>query len=172
MRFDLNTIKRGDHDKVDLNFVVNLDNIDYHGDVLKMIKPVSVMGSLYNVGTKTFLTCQLETELEVHCSRCLKPFVYQLRSNINVELIEEDEIINEDDIDDIISYNDNIIDFNEIIREQIIMNLPMKMICSEGCKGLCKNCGMDLNNEVCRCNIDHDDVDPRLAKLKELLQQD
>lgn len=173
MKFDLNTIKRGENDKIDLDFVVNLESIDYYGDVLNVIAPVSVLGSLYSIGKKIFLSCKLETDLEVHCGRCLKPFIYLLKTNIDVELTEEDEAMDEDDLDDIITYHDNMIDFDEIVKEQIISNIPMKTICNENCEGLCRVCGVDLNLEKCKCNTDDDEnIDPRLAKLKELLQQD
>ncbi|AKL95517.1 hypothetical protein CACET_c20700 [Clostridium aceticum] len=173
LKFDLNTIKRGEHEEVHLDFTVDLDNINYYGDVLKVISPIHVLGKVYSVGKKIFLSCNLETELQVHCGRCLKPFTYLLKTNIDVELVGQEKFKEEEDLDDTIVYNDNVIDFNEVIKEQIIMNLPMKVVCSENCKGLCKTCGEDLNIEQCQCNQENeDDIDPRLAKLKELLQQD
>ncbi|AOY77355.1 YceD family protein [Clostridium formicaceticum] len=173
LKFDLNTIKRGEHDKLNIDFTVDLDNINYYGDVLKVIRPIHVLGTIYSVGKKIFLSCNIETELEVHCGRCLKPFTHLLKNNIDVELVEEEKLEDNDDLEDIAIYRDNSIDFNEMIKEQIIMNLPMKVVCSEDCKGLCKTCGKDLNLEECKCNQDSEDnIDPRFAKLKELLQQD
>ncbi|SES66557.1 uncharacterized protein SAMN05660297_00154 [Natronincola peptidivorans] len=176
MKFDLNTLKREEHNKVTLDFHVNLDSINYYGDIFKVKKPVKVLGELYSVGEKIFLTCRLETELEVTCGRCLNFFLHSLKTSINVELVEEEILIQEDDSDDIIVCNDNILDFDKIIKEQITTSIPMRVLCNEACKGLCKTCGLDLNSESCQCNmknndIDHD-IDPRLAKLKELFQQD
>ncbi|SDK43719.1 YceD family protein [Natronincola ferrireducens] len=173
MKLDLYTVKIGDQDKLTFNFTVNHNPINYYGDVLKVIEPIEIIGTVYNVGNKIFLNCSIETDLEVNCGRCLKSFTYPLKTKMDVELIQEDEVQEEDYSDDIITYKDNTIDFSEIAKEQIITSIPMKVVCSKDCKGLCEACGTDLNIEPCRCNTNKDrDIDPRLAKLKELLQQD
>lgn len=173
MKFDLHTIKRGEHDKIDLNFTVDFDSIDYYGDILKIISPITVIGTIYNIGEQIFLTCSIHTELEVRCGRCLKIFTYPMETKMNVELVEEGKISEDNDADDIVVYEDNIIDFDAIIKEEILTDVPMKVLCDENCKGLCGVCGKDLNLESCQCNSKNDDnINPRLAKLKELLQQD
>lgn len=173
MKFDLSTIKRGKQDKVNLDFTVNFDDINYYGDILKFVAPITVLGEIYGIEKKIYLSCNINTELEVQCARCLKPFSYFLKTNLSAELLGDSEISEEDDLDDILVYSDNIIDFEGIIRDQIMTNVPMKALCNENCKGLCKKCGKDINLESCLCNLENDDsIDPRLAKLKELLQQD
>jgi uncharacterized protein len=63
-------------------------------------------------------------------------------------------------------YSGDMIDLDEILREQIILALPMYPRCVEECRGLCPVCGVDLNKETCDCQ--RDEVDPRLAVLKTL----
>ena len=58
----------------------------------------------------------------------------------------------------------DVIDLDEILREQIILALPMYPRCSPECRGLCPVCGIDLNQETCDCQ--RDEIDPRLAVLK------
>jgi uncharacterized protein len=58
------------------------------------------------------------------------------------------------------------IDLKELAREQILLNLPEQVVCSEACKGLCEKCGADRNTDECRCG--NDDIDPRWAALKGL----
>ena len=170
---DLNTIIGDEHGKIDLDFTVTLENMDHDKDIFRSITPISVVGSIYKVMEEMFLTCTLSAKLEVCCGRCLRPFNYPLRISVDAELIRHDNFVEDDDLDDIIVYEDNILDFNEIIREQIITSLPMKVLCDENCKGLCEFCGSDLNLKECKCNIDYDsNIDPRLIKLKELLRQD
>jgi uncharacterized protein len=63
-------------------------------------------------------------------------------------------------------YRDDRIDLNELLREQFYLALPMKPLCQEGCKGLCSQCGTNLNLGSCDCAPVWED--PRLAALKGL----
>jgi uncharacterized protein len=63
-------------------------------------------------------------------------------------------------------YRDDQIDLNELLREQFYLALPMKPLCAEGCKGLCPQCGTNLNAGSCTCTVVWED--PRLAALKGL----
>jgi uncharacterized protein len=77
---------------------------------------------------------------------------------------EEQEI--EDDDLDTAYYRDGVIDLAELVREQLYLALPMKPLCQEACRGLCSECGTNLNSGACACT--HDWEDPRLAPLKAL----
>ncbi len=61
------------------------------------------------------------------------------------------------------------IDLREPVMESILLELPVKVLCSEECKGLCPICGADRNVEECSCSIH--EVDPRMQQLKRLLEQ-
>ncbi len=178
MKIDLTSLKREKKSQVDLNFLLTLDTINYHGDVIKQLSPASVTGKLYVMNDKIFLTCEVYTEFQVNCSRCLKSFNYPMDTNISAELVREDAVEDEDDdeIDDLVYYQDDIIDLAEVVRENIILQLPMKMLCTENCRGLCSQCGGDLNLHQCECNSAEEEegegLDPRLAKLRKLLHQD
>ncbi len=172
MKLDLSNIRGGEQQKIELDFTVDLEDIDYYGDLFKIKKPVSVLGNLFNMKEEIYLTCKLSTNLQVHCARCLLAFDYPLETNINAKLLAQNEYEDSDydDQDDIILYEDQIVDFSELVREQIITALPMKVVCRENCKGLCKSCGSNLNLTTCQCDMDDDGgIDPRMAKLKELL---
>ena len=56
------------------------------------------------------------------------------------------------------------------MENNILLTLPIKRLCKEDCKGLCQQCGNNLNLSTCQC--DNDDIDPRLAKLKDLFSTD
>lgn len=173
MKLDLNTIKRGETEKLDLEFTVDFDSINYYGDIYNIVKPIQVQGTIYSIDKQIFLTTNIKTELEVNCGRCLNGFIYPMLTKMNVELVEAEKINEENDMDDIIVYEDNILDFDQIIKEEIIASIPMKVLCSKECKGLCTRCGENLNFKLCQCNSnDYDNIDPRLSKLKELLDKD
>lgn len=179
MKLDIDSIKKGNKSTLDLNFTLDLKTIDYDGGTIKVKTLVDVKGQLYIIDSRLYINLKIKTNLETSCNRCLELFNYPFESNINVELVHEDLLNHkEEEVDeDIIYYQENTVDLSELVREHIIMNIPMKFICSTSCKGLCPNCGMKIKGESCDCNnvstqSDDEYVDPRLVKLKNFLQQD
>lgn len=177
MKLNIDSIKRGDKNTLELNFALDLNTIEYYGDVIDLISPVNVNGRLYVIDDRLYLNLQVRTELSVNCSRCLESFTYPFKSSINAEFVHESLFNREEDEvdDDIIYYQEADIDLAELVKEHIIMNIPMKLVCNENCQGLCSSCGIKITDGSCNCDHDHipsmeEDIDPRLAKLKELLQ--
>lgn len=130
---------------------------------------------------RTGLDVQLSAEctlrLQTGCAACLKnfeldvPVVFSLtlkpRPQSDGPLPEELELSRED-LEECF-YEGDTIDLEEILREQIILALPMYPRCTPECKGLCPVCGVDLNHETCNCR--REEVDPRLAVLKALTKE-
>jgi uncharacterized protein len=118
------------------------------------------------------LAGRIETMLELPCSRCLEPFRwpvdapfelrYQPRSQ---KTVQDEREIEEDDFSTAFYENDTI-DLGQLMGEQFYLALPMKPLCRPDCRGLCSQCGTNLNGGTCRCKLDWDD--PRLAAFKEL----
>lgn len=176
MKYNLNDIKYESNGKKDLDFIVDIDTISYYGDELKFLTPIYVTGAIYSLENNIFLTCNIKTTMETTCSRCLQHFTYEYNTSINTELVQEKDVNDDDSDDDILIYKEDVIDLSRIIEENIITNIPMKLLCSEECKGLCPKCGKDLNTHNCNCKPDENEeeekLDPRLLKLKQLLDQD
>jgi uncharacterized protein len=115
----------------------------------------------------------LAGQLELACGRCLVPFAAPAAIDFDLLLVPgpvsaaaAKEELSPDDLD-LDYYTGEIVDLESILREQIILMLPLKPLCDEGCKGLCPHCGANLNQEACVCRSD--DVNSpfaRLAKLK------
>lgn len=177
MKLDIDSIKKGDKNTLDLNFALDLNTIDYYGDIIHVISPVDVNGKMYVIDDRLYINLGIKTQMQVNCSRCLESFTYPFKSSINAEFVHENlsEHQNDEVDEDIIYYNETTIDLDELIKENIIMNIPMKLVCDKNCQGLCSNCGVKLKGDSCDCNniqSKTEDIDPRLAKLKELLEQD
>ncbi|MDW7673599.1 MAG: DUF177 domain-containing protein, partial [Bacillota bacterium] len=62
----------------------------------------------------------------------------------------------------------NDIPLDIVVEQNIMLNLPLRVVCDEACKGFCPKCGTELNQRKCDCTIDNSD--PRLAVLKELFK--
>ena len=107
------------------------------------------------------------TEGVFACDRCLKTYHREVRETIEqiYQLGESD--LGSDEVE-ILPANSKEIDIGKAIHDLFVLNRPIKLLCLEDCKGLCSNCGADLNTQECRCQ--RDSVDPRLEKLKTLLK--
>jgi uncharacterized protein len=115
----------------------------------------------------------LSGQLELACGRCLEPFAAPAAIDFDLLLVPAPanatataEELSPDDLD-LDYYTGETIDLESIVREQIILMLPLKPLCEESCKGLCPHCGANLNRETCRCSTNAvDSPFARLAKLK------
>ena len=66
-------------------------------------------------------------------------------------------------------YNNNVVDMTIPVMQEIILNLPTRVLCKEDCKGICNRCGANLNFETCDC--DTRSLDPRMAVIQDIFKQ-
>ena len=142
------------------------------GDAYRIVAPVQVEFDIHKDKDKFRLAGSARTELEQPCSRCLEPFrmpvdaAFDLRYHPASAMATESEAEIEADDLETSYYRDDQIDLNELLREQFYLALPMKPLCGEDCRGLCPQCGTNLNTGTCECAPTR--VDPRLAVLRDL----
>jgi uncharacterized protein len=146
------------------------DEVGQEGDAYRIVAPVHVELEIHKDKEKFRLVGTVRTELELPCSRCLEPFRMPVDSSFDLPFlpashmsVEEEREVQEEDLE-ISYYRDDQIDLNELLREQFYLALPMKPLCVEDCKGLCAQCGTNLNTGTCACAPAWED--PRLAPLK------
>ncbi|ANY75430.1 YceD family protein [Paenibacillus ihbetae] len=111
----------------------------------------------------------LEAELEMKCSRCLKPVNEHLHIPFHevFQQVENPESIQDED-DDTTYVQGESVDLAPYVEEAFLLQLPLAPVCRDDCKGLCHNCGKDLNEGSCDC--DTEVIDPRLAGLKDFFK--
>jgi len=115
---------------------------------------------------------ELQTSVESACARCLEPVTRPVSRNF--ELLYRprgidggrEEISVTQAEAEIGYYQGDGIELQDILREQILLAVPMKVVCSEGCKGMCPQCGQDLNKSECNCAAPVGD--PRWDALKDI----
>lgn len=127
-------------------------------------KPLTFAYVMTNAGQLFVLQGKVEGDLALECSRCLTPVLYPLE----VDVLEQFSRNPQED-EDIHMFFGEEIDIAGALRDCILLNLPVKPLCSPNCLGLCSHCGTDLNQESCNCNPR--DVDPRLAVLEKLIRK-
>ncbi len=115
-------------------------DIDLELTVTRIIREVSVNG-LINFGIKA------------KCARCLTVVEQDLQSEVNLMLTPKDDtsLGNEEGDLDYDFYEGDTVDLTGYLRELIAISIPFNIICSKECKGLCSNCGINLNNDSCNC---------------------
>ncbi|HZT76990.1 MAG TPA: DUF177 domain-containing protein [Vicinamibacterales bacterium] len=142
------------------------------GEDYRIAEPVSLAFDIYKDKEQFHLVGDVKTTLELPCSRCLEPFRWPVDSHFDLRYQphtentgEGEREVEEDDLTTAFYRNEEI-DLGQLMEEQFYLALPMKPLCSEDCKGLCPQCGKNLNRETCDCKRDWED--PRLAALREL----
>ena len=148
------------------------DEIALDDESAELKSPVHVTAELRKGSVQTDLSGTIATDVALECTRCLArterrlefPFAAAFVAPEYYTAAREAEL-NAADLDVSIVEN-NQIDLSELVREQILLNLPEQVFCSEDCRGLCAKCGANLNEASCRC--DEEEIDPRWAGLKNL----
>jgi uncharacterized protein len=137
--------------------------------------PVSARLRIDKAGSEIMVNGDLWAEISLTCSRCLKEFNGNLTVPVNVVYHPVEELKDETHLNEVKSedldldfYSGEEIDLLGLMKEQIELNLPMKPLCDEACKGICPKCGTDLNVKSCTCSVK--DIDPRFESLKKLIQ--
>jgi len=116
----------------------------------------------------------LNVEMEADCDRCLDPAPHTVDADFELfyrpisdgygEEVKLEEL--KDDEAEMGFYEGDGVELNDVLREYVLLALPMQRLCSEGCKGICPSCGQNRNQQQCECVTTP--VDDRWAALKQL----
>jgi uncharacterized protein len=139
---------------------------------LRLIEPAEVRARLRRQGDELELVGSLTTTLETVCARCLKPVAIPFTVDFDERFVtsvswgaEEQHELASDDLN-LSIFDGTGIDFDQLVREQLLLAKPAHTLCREDCRGLCPVCGADRNTAACKCEIQQ--VDARWEKLKDL----
>jgi uncharacterized protein len=142
------------------------------GEAYRITAPVQLAFDIHKDKEKFRLVGTVRGELELECSRCLEPFRLPVNAAFDLRYLPASEASTEperemaDEDLETTYYRDNQLDLNELLREQFYLALPMKPLCDEACRGLCPQCGTNLNEGSCDCAPRWEDS--RLAALRTL----
>lgn len=150
----------------DVDHEVSMSDVDMNGEH-PFHKPLKVTGTFQNVAQIVTLTAVVNADLYTVCDRCAADVVKHL--SIPMEHTFVTALNNEENDEEYTVVPDMILDLDELVLEDVFLNLPTKVLCKENCKGICPQCGKNLNEGPCDCTKP---VDPRLAGLLSLLEDD
>ncbi len=114
----------------------------------------------------------LQVTVDAPCDRCLEPVSLPINSPFDLVYVPASEAVEggEDEIDEaaveVGYYEGNGLQLNDVLREVVLLALPMQLVCSENCKGICPVCGQNRNQRECACQTAA--ADDRWNKLRDL----
>jgi uncharacterized protein len=135
------------------------DLVEEHHGKHKIIQDIRIQG-------------RLATRLELSCARCLEPIAQDVKREFDLLYRPQgadagrDEMSVTDAEAEISYYEGEGILLDDVVREQVLLAVPLKVTCREDCKGLCPHCGTNLNEGQCSCAVAPEE--PRWAALKEI----
>lgn len=131
-----------------------------HGTRGAVIKDIRIVGSF-------------SAKLEISCARCLEPVVRDVNRSFDllyrpqgVDASGAEELSVTQAEAEIGYYSGDGVMLEDVLREQVLLALPIKTVCDDTCRGLCPHCGLNLNTGTCSCKEERSD--PRWESLKEL----
>ncbi len=127
-------------------------------------KPVKLRAEAVNTAGAVKLIIKAEFLYSRPCDRCYSLTDKDMRLEFEHNLVVS---LSGDGNDDYIETPDYMLDLQKLAAADILLELPLKYLCSDNCKGLCPKCGKNLNEGDCGCSKDA--IDPRLEALRELL---
>ena len=140
--------------------------------ICRIVAPVALTVVVRKNRMQFRLVGGVRTTIELSCGRCLEDFEMPVAESFDVLYLPhtpagsvEERMVEDDDLSTAF-YEDSVIDLGQLMQEQCYLAVPMKPLCREDCRGLCSECGTNLNSGSCECRQTW--VDPRLAVLDQL----
>jgi uncharacterized protein len=148
------------------------DNNEYGIEGIGFRDLMTVRLNIQRVDNEYFCHGTVTAPIEQECSRCLNPFEKDLSGDLSFTVRTQDvkpaRSYDEESEIFFVRSGEPVVELNEIIRQSLVLSLPLKPLCSQDCKGLCPNCGVNLNEETCEC--DDKETDERWEGLRGLLE--
>ena len=169
MRIELENLEGG---KGGFAHVYNPEDLSPVDERVTLTARATVNGKIRLAGNEVFVNGHVDTRAQVECDRCLKPIELPVSTDFELEYISGSEYESSDVAElteaemSVSVFDGAAIDVDEIVKEQILLAVPTRMLCREDCKGICPQCGTDRNTGECNCVTE--EIDPRWAALKNL----
>ena len=154
------------------SFVLKKDQFEIDQAGVNVNVDITINGSLTRVDNDVYLKGAVMTSVVASCSRCLDTLLYSIDSGLKSHFVPSDDRftsvrdveLHASDIDAEV-YENQQIDLTQSIRDSILLAVPVICLCKESCKGICSQCGKNLNQGFCKCK-NESFTDPRMESLK------
>ena len=162
------------HEKISFQGAFEPGTVDFSSDNIRQTGLLEWSASAERPGGEIRINGSLKATVELMCSRCLDTARLDIAKSFDLFFRQRDELMfDEDDEIELAEWDTRTAFFTgtqvaigEILREQILLALPMKALCRVDCKGLCPTCGTNLNSGSCHCPKEQ--FSPYMGTLMEL----
>ena len=142
----------------------------WNGDTISYVRPVSFSGT-YMLADETVIVRGIaRAVIQSPCARCLKPTETNVEAEFDEAFIRDTGEEREAD-DDQYMYSGHVLELDEAVRTALLLEMPSRVLCKEDCRGLCDQCGANLNINECSCQKDLTHRNP-FSALASLLNED
>ncbi len=171
IKLDVKGLKEEKGSQRHFDVEANLPELDSDENKISFAGPAQIHVDLTNTGLGILVTGDIHASVNTECARCLESFKYPVRTDFLETYYDGEKrpFPKMEGEEEFIPFKGDEIDIQPEVLKSIVLALPIRALCSELCKGLCSQCGNNLNERECGCS--QDNVDPRMVKLKELLEQ-
>lgn len=152
---------------IEENFVLEADEVSCMGNTYPIEEKNPVCVKCSNIGTgKALVSGTVSMILRIPCDRCLEEVKVPLSFEFTQE-VSSPEVTEQADEQEKQSFLQGYeLDIEALVNSEILVNMPVKVLCKPDCKGICKQCGHNLNEGDCGC--DTFVPDPRMAAIKDI----
>lgn len=160
MKIDIADAIQNEGEVYTVTYDGTLESIKFSGESFCFADGIHVDANYHFDGEGVMVIGNFSTDVQVTCARCLKAFLYP----VDVQFAEYYKKQPEDGM---YTYDGDIIDLARMLQDNVVLNLPVRFLCKDDCKGLCSVCGKDLNEGECGCDKEIDKSNPfyGLSKL-------
>jgi uncharacterized protein len=143
--------------RISVSKIYPVGSLDYHGAEFHQVGDLKLDAVAELVGAEIRLRGHLGTAIECSCDRCLGPVKIPVDRDLDLfyrpmkEIAREEEIEISEDESDVGFYTEKGIELADVVSEQVILSIPMKVVCRADCQGLCPACGANRNLDPCNC---------------------
>ena len=155
---------------------VDPENFSFDFDGVCGFKELSVDLTVVRSDREYYCQGGVKSVLTLECARCLSQYDAEIEGQVDFIICSEAQLAEhrEEAIDNedyaFLDSTGQVADISDIVRQSVLLTLPMKPICSEDCQGLCSSCGRNLNDGSCDCK--NEEIDERWAALKDLTRRE
>lgn len=152
MRFSVESLRAEKGAVMSLDISEELPPIDLGRSKLCFVGPAEFVGQATNTGRRIVVMGSARARARALCDRCLEEFTMDLAASISESYYRADEAPAAPDEDERMYDNDDVIDISSDIEQAFVLSLPIRIVCRDDCRGLCAECGRNLNLDECSCS--------------------
>ena len=171
MLLDLSKVLLQDGKVLEISAELEMQELSSRMGTFPVVRKDPVSLKVVNTGSRVLeITGDTKLTFRIPCARCLTPVDYpislHIERTVDMKLTEEERERGEDEFNFV---EGECLNPETLVRNELLINWPIRVLCREDCKGICSRCGANLNQGSCNC--DSEPSDPRMAVIRDIFSK-